>query len=482
MLKDQEPKSQPLEVKVGHASLGRGIDFIATDLQHAKEIARKSMAAIMGQPNPGIEREIENLEVREGRGKLDWDYYGVHVLKTGLDFDELSDGRWTVGINKAFSEGSSLRRELEKVVGEPSIVSDASLEVTLPNGEQAKTYLERIGATPSQELLNKEARDDAYKQITYLVRDVCFPRAADRNEKPQDCDRPQQQGEVIATVAATSNIDTRKIILNTVVDVFEGVRTQKWASFRVDRGILDQVAEDETATAQTIQLLCSRIDELAKLYDSNNDKGLMKEYEGEDAVHPGSYSHFYLDMMQKTYDALPENDKAVLFQSTCNFVKGRLQEKGIEAPKTVGFGYDREDRIRTSELSINSSVALNSERLSASISQLWEGSFDIETMEFQPDGHPTSFWVHVSPSEEYRFSNIPEIQDLINVAISQLALQSPDYMDRKIGSAKADKSHLWAVDILSKALLSSDNEELKDMGTTLLEYKGNTGRTNPDLN
>lgn len=124
MEKDNRPKGeqeQPLQVEITYASLGRSIEFVFPDADAAKAGALKAMRAI--HLDEGIRTDIEGADLSRGRGRVGWDYYGFYALKTDLDFEQLEDRRWSLNVSKVFSEGSSLRGEVEKAVGEPSVVS-----------------------------------------------------------------------------------------------------------------------------------------------------------------------------------------------------------------------------------------------------------------------------------------------------------------------------------------------------------------------
>ncbi len=100
-----------LQAKITYAALDRTIKFAYPSPAAAKVGALKAMSAI--HIDDGIRSDVQKLDLSSGKGQVHWDYYGFMALKTGIYFDQIEDGRMVVGIDKAYSEGSSLRTEVE---------------------------------------------------------------------------------------------------------------------------------------------------------------------------------------------------------------------------------------------------------------------------------------------------------------------------------------------------------------------------------
>lgn len=98
---------------------------------------------------------------------------------------------------------------------------------------------------------------------------------------------------------------------------------------------------------------------------------------------------------------------------------------------------------------------------------------------FRADNYPAEFSLRVYPTPEYRYSNDRNVQALINVTASRLALQEPDYLTAR---TRADNSHNWAIDKLGTTLLNSNDPHLQSMGLNVLEKRTTSGASKPELN
>ena len=133
-------------------------------------------------------------------------------------------------------------------------------------------------------------------------------------------------------------------------------------------------------------------------------------------------------------------------------------------------------------LSVDSVAPINSEYFVAKTSTRVEGTFDLVGRTFQADGFPTEFSLRVYPTSEYRYSNDRNVQALVNVTASRLALQEPDYLSARMRTARADDSHNWAIDKLGTTLIGTNYPHLQSMGLDVLAKRTTSGASKPELN
>jgi len=474
MEKDQKPRSeqgQLLRPEITYASLGRSIEFVFPTADMTKAGALKAMSVI--HLDEGIKTDIEKVDLARGRGRVGWDYYGFYTLKTDLDFEQLKDGRWALDVSKVFSEGSSLRGEVEKAVGEPSIISDASIGLKLSTPEQGQKYLQTIGMDLSPELLARHAQDRAYWNLTILIRDMSA--GYDNRTQKDIVDKPEDMGQVLVDFAQDSNRETQGKILAAVSKRLSETHMEDWSTpqYRYPGGSLEKALEKEDFNPITaMQEIFTTMDKAVK-------PGLL----GRRKLHPGVYSHFYLDSLQKSYEGVGNEDKAKLYGALYSKCKARIEEKGGTAPTEMRF--DSQNRSRgfgEYSLNVDSIVPITSEYFIARASTSVKGTFDLAKKTFTQDNYPTEFSLRVYPTPEYRYSNDRNVQALINVTASRLALQESGYLSSRMRTARADNSHNWAIDKLGTALLSTDDSHLQDMGLSVLEKRTTSGASRPELN
>jgi len=474
MEKDQKPRNeqgQALRPEITYASLGRSIEFVFPTADMAKAGALKAMSAI--HLDEGIRADIEKVDLTRGRGRAGWDYYGFYALKTNLDFEQLKDGRWSLDISKVFSEGSSLREEVEKTVGEPSVVSDASISLKLPTPEQGRKYLQIIGMDLSPELLARHAQDKAYWNLTILIRDMSA--GYDNRTQKDIADKPEDMGQVLVDFAQDSNRETKGKILAAVNKRLSETRMEDWSTpqHRYPGGSLEKALEkkdfDPIATMQKIF--------------ASMDKAVKPGLLGRRKLHPGVYSHFYLDSLQKSYESVGDEDKAKLYGALYAKCRARIEEKGGSMPTEMRFdNQNRSGGLNEYSLNVDSIVPITSEYFVARASTSVKGTFDLVKKTFTQDNYPTEFSLRVYSTPEYRYSNDRNVQSLIDVTASRLALQESDYLGSRMRTARADNSHNWAIDKLGAALLNTDDPHLQDMGLSVLKKRTTSGASRPELN
>lgn len=466
-----EEQGQTLKPEITYASLDRSIEFVFPSVDATKDGALKAMSAIL--LDDGIKADIEKVDLSKGRGRVGWDYYGFYALKTNLDFKQLEDARWTLNVSKVYSEGSSLRSNVEKAVGEPSLVSGASISLKLPTSDQGKAYLQSVGMDFSSELLAKCAQDKAYERLTILLRDMST--GYDRKTQSDIFDRPEDMGQVLIDFARSSNHEVQGRILTAVNKRLSETHMEDWSTLKCNYpgGSLEKALKRKDFNPiATIQEICNAMDKVVK-------PGLL----GGRKLHPGSYSAFYLDSLRKSYSELEDQDKAKLFEILYTKCKARVEEKSIAMPTEMRFdNHDHSQGLSELSLNINSPAPVNSEYFTAKASIYVEGTFNLIDRTFGLDDYPTEFSLWVNPTPEYRYSNDRNIQALINVTASKLALQEPDYLTSKMRSAGTDNSHNWAIDTLGATLLKTDNPILQDMGLSVLKKRTNSGASHPELN
>lgn len=474
MEKDNRPKGeqeQSLQAEITYASLGRSIEFVFSTSEAAKAGALKAMRAI--HLDEGIRSDIEGVDLSRGRGRVGWDYYGFYALKTDLDFEQLEDGRWTLDVSKVFSEGSSLRGEVEKAVGEPSLVSGASISLKLPTPEQGKRYLQTVGMDLTPEVLARHAQDRAFWNLTILIRDMT---AGFNPQTRQDLfDRPEDMGQVLVDFAQGSDRDTQGRVLAAIDKRLSETHMEDWSTlqYKYPGGSLDAAIRSEGFNP------IAAMQEIFGAMDKAVKPGLLERRR----LHPGSYSHFYLDSLQKSYDGVEDENKAKLYEKLYAKCKARVEEKGGTMPTEMRFDdQNRSRELSEHSLSVDSVVPINSEYFVARASTRVEGTFNLVDKTFQVDGFPTEFSLRVYPTPEYRYSNDRNVQALINVTASRLALQESDYLSARMRTARVDNSHNWAIDKLGTILMGSNDPHLQSMGMDVLAKRTNSGASKPELN
>lgn len=474
MEKDNRPKGEqerPLQAEITYASLNRSIEFVFPSADAAKAGALNAMRAI--HLDEGIRADINGVDLSRGRGRVGWDYYGFYALKTDLDFEQLEDERWSLDVSKVFSEGSSLRGEVEKAVGEPSVVSDASVSLKLPTPDQGRAYLQTIGMDLSPELLARHAQDRAYWNLTILIRDMSA--GYDHRTQNDIIDRPEDMGQVLVDFAQRSGRETQGKVLAAVNKRLSETHMEDWSTlqYRYPGGSLEATLEREDFDPVTaMQEIFAAMDKAVK-------PGLL----GRRKLHPGSYSHFYLDSLGKSYEGVEDQDKAKLYEALYAKCKARVEEKGGSMPTEMRFDDQNRSRdLSEHSLSVDSVVPINSEYFIARASTRVMGTFDLIGRTFKADDSPTEFSLRVYPTPEYRYSNDKNVQALINVTASRLALQEPHYLSARMRTARADNSHNWAIDKLGTTLLNTNDPHLQDMGLSVLEKRTTSGASKPELN
>lgn len=464
-------QAQPLQAEISYASLDRSIEFVFPNAEAAKAGALKAMGAI--HLDEGIRVGIEGVDLSRGRGRVGWDYYQFYALKTDLDFEQLKDSRWTLGVNKVYSEGSSLRGEVEKAVGESSLIAGASISLKLPTPEQGRAYLQTVGMDLSPELLARHAQDRAYWKLSILIRDMSA--GYDHKTQKDIVDRPEDMGQVLIDFAQQSDRDTQGKILGVVDKRMAETHMEDWTTlqYRYPGGSLEAaLANDDFEPVKAMQEIFEAMDKAAK-------PNLL----GRRRLHQGSYSHFYLDLLEKGYDVLGVEDKARLYTALYAKCKSRGEKKGGVMPTEMRFdSQNRSKELSEYSLSVGATAPINSEYFVARASTRVDGTFDLVSRTFKADDYPTEFSLRVYPTPEYRYSNDRNVQALINVTASRLALQEPDYLTAKMRSARADNSHNWAIDKLGTTLLNTDDPYLQSMGLDVLAKRTQSGSKNPRLN
>lgn len=477
MEKDRRPRSehtQPLMADITHASLGRSIEFVFPSADAAKTGALKAMRAI--HLDDGILSDIRGVDLSTGKGQVGWDYYyddhGMYALKTGLNFKELKDGRWVLDIDKKHSEETSFREEVEKAVGEPSVVSGASISLKLPSPEQGGRYLDTIGLDLTPKHLSGLAQDEAYASMTNFIRDITAEY--DFNTNRYTLDRPEDMGQVLIDTAQHSSRDVQERILGAVDKRLSETDTRGGSALQVvyPGGSLNAALENNDFDP---------IDLMRKIFE---DMGKAARLSGYGGLSPASYAHFYSESLQKAYEALEGDDKVKLYEALYRKCKARVEEKGGSMPTQLRFNKENLFSHEFTEeytLSAESVAPITSEYLTARASTEVEGTFDLVGRTFNLDEFPTDFKLRVDPTPEYRYANDKNVQALINVTASSLALQEPTYLTTMMHSARADNSHFWAINKFGTTLMATDNPHLQRMGLDVFS-KSRPESLNPEMN
>jgi len=423
----QDEQEQHLQAEITYVSLGRSIEFVFPSADDAKAGALKAMRAI--HLDGGIRSDIEGADLSRGRGRVGWDYYGFYTLNTDLDFEQLEDGRWTLNVSKVFSEGNFLRGEVEKAVGEPSLVSGASISLKLPTPEQGKRYLQTVGMDLTPEVLARHAQDRAYWNLTILIRDMTA--GFDPRTRENLFDRPEDMGQVLVDFVQQGGRDTQGKVLAAVNKRLSEIHMEDWST-------LQHRYPGESLEAAMQRDNFNPIAAMQEIFAAM-DKAVKSELLGRRKLHPGSYSHFYLDSLQKSYDGVETEDKTKLFEALYAKCKVRVEEKGGSMPTEMRFDDQNRSRdLSEYSFSVDSIVPINSEYFVARASTRVKGTFNLVDRTFHPDGFPTEFSLRVYPTPEYRYSNDRNVQALINVTASRLALQEPDYLSAHMRTARVD--------------------------------------------
>lgn len=361
---NREPKpgseqEQPLQPEIKYAALDRSIEFIFPTAEAAKAGALKAMRAI--HLDEGIRTDIAGVDLSRGRGRVGWDYYSFYALKTDLDFEQLEDGRWLLDVSKVYSEGSSLRGEVEKTVGEPSLVSGAYIELKLPTQDQGRRYAEAVGLDLSDEQLSRVAQDKAYWRLSILIRDITCQW--DFDTKKDHFDRPEDIGDVLISVAEQSDREIQSQLLGAADKRFSGTYFENGRlQFNYPGGSLEAALAlpsfDPVAAIRTIFAYI--------------DKAVKPNLLGIRDIHPGSYSHFYLECLEEAYKAVGQETKDKLYQALYAKCKARVEEKGTNLRSTLRFS-SNEDRSRDDlelterSLNVDANLPINDEHFRASV-------------------------------------------------------------------------------------------------------------------
>ncbi len=325
----------------------------------------------------------------------------------------------------------------------------------------------------SESELAEQAQGRAYWNLTILLRDIT---SYDHAAREYVLNRPEDMGKVITDFTSQSDRETQLKVLAVIDKRLSETFFENFSqvNYRYPGGSLEKaMAKKDFDPTKAIQEIFDYMDTAAKpMRDGRAAR-----------MHPGSYSHFYLDSLGKIYDEMDQKSKNRLFDILYARCKARVEEKGAAMPVEMRFS-DSQEGAEMSERSahIQTSVPLNSEHIGATVSTRVEGTLNMVERTFKADGYPTGFDVRVYPKPEYKYSNDRNIQALINVTASKLALQEADYLTSRNRTAKSDNSHNWAIDALSKALVNSEDPTLQDMGLAVLQRRSNSGVSNPQLN
>jgi hypothetical protein len=279
------------------------------------------------------------------------------------------------------------------------------------------------------EVLARHAQDRAYWNLTILIRDMTA--GFDPRTRENLFDRPEDMGQVLVDFVQQGGRDTQGKILAAVNKRLSEIHMEDWST-------LQHRYPGESLEAAMQRDNFNPIAAMQEIFAAM-DKAVKSELLGRRKLHPGSYSHFYLDSLQKSYDGVETEDKTKLFEALYAKCKVRVEEKGGSMPTEMRFDDQNRSRdLSEYSFSVDSIVPINSEYFVARASTRVKGTFNLVDRTFHPDGFPTEFSLRVYPTPEYRYSNDRNVQALINVTASRLALQEPDYLSAHMRTARVD--------------------------------------------
>jgi hypothetical protein len=453
-----------LRPQITYAGLEQSIAFILKSEGEARSIAVAAMDTIY--PNASIREEIAGLDLTEGRGRFSWRHYGGVALKTSLDFGN-EKGYWRVSVRKIYSEDTSLRKSIEKEVGQSSLPAYASISLGFATPEEGEKYMRTIGVKPDLESASQKAQDQAYHGLSIMLRDIVAWHGSGVELKAgRRVNRAEDMTDVIVKFAEQSDRELQGRIL-------ERLLPNKDKPYR--RGSYDDALFEHKGSRKVADAMQDEtFDPMAAL------RTLFTQREADyksDRLQPGQIIMGNLDMLDIMYRNVANTtaEKTLLYDCLFAKIKQRIANDGHHLPTQLVFGDDqKQGQLHWPyELDASLIVPINNERVVAGLTAYYKGIFDLESRVFTPSSSPQKFALTVHASEPHRDVPDKKTQMLINTTASVLALQEPDFLSKRVGAAD-DQSHFWAMDTLGQTLIATDDPELQQKGGILLDNRFGT--------
>lgn len=511
-------KFKPPELRIISAAIDRAVGFVFPDIEAAKEGTLKGMGAIY--LDNSIREDIQRVDAQKGEARLSYDYIGLHAVKTRIRFSQLLDNRWLVNFDKSFSEGTALRADLEKAVGKPSVGAEATITVEADSPQMGRDYLNSIGGCLKPEALLAQAKDTAFpkivRRLTNRTEDELGQGKAYGNddigkiitELVRQVDRAVQL-EIFAEVlkAQIRFLNTQQAFhemrgipfVDKEINFFTDPELREKANdlekeLDLEEKIDSEGLPDRTKSKVSDELLFFFLN--TNPYDINFDvvKATVEYLNWEPdprnfARSPLDRDGYFRILLKNLYPRLDRNTKNKLFDLLVPIYK-RLTKQPMEYEDkndclvfgNVELAADQTSLWKGDELQVLDKIPIYDPRVDAAIWGRFKGVLDLGKNIFTIHDTNQRYTIQVKPSEQYKYSDEPGLQMLINMLAGTLVHKGPAYLSRRIHSYKPDRSHLSAIEELANIFLRSNDSGLQWLGLEILKGRYGTGGGKPENN